>query len=104
MADALEHGQSSRFRKRNTAADVATVEKMIEDLPRLPDTPLPDEWELATPRLLASRGIEYVTYEDWQKLDHLERHEGERAGRIRRKFTDIDSMLDALRTEPGTVP
>jgi ferredoxin--NADP+ reductase len=48
--------------------------------------------------LLQQRGVEYVTYADWQVLDGLERYNGEAAGRPRVKFTNITEMLDALRT------
>jgi ferredoxin--NADP+ reductase len=48
--------------------------------------------------LLMQRGVAYVTYIDWQRLDELERYNGETAGRPRVKFTKIADMLDALRT------
>jgi adrenodoxin-NADP+ reductase len=52
----------------------------------------------ALPTLLQSRGLRYVTYEDWQKLDQLEMERGASRGKPREKLTQIDEMLYALDT------
>jgi ferredoxin--NADP+ reductase len=50
----------------------------------------------AIPRLLAKRGIRAVSWQDWQRLDALERARGEAIGRPRVKFCRIEEMLAAL--------
>ena len=50
----------------------------------------------ALPRLLVSRGVRIVTWQDWQRLDALEKARGEALGRPRLKFTRIEEMLGAL--------
>jgi len=50
----------------------------------------------AMAQLLAARGIRVVSWQDWQRLDALERARGEAVGRPRLKFTRIEEMLEAL--------
>lgn len=50
----------------------------------------------AIPALLAARGIDYVTFADWLKLDELEQARGLAENRPRVKFTRIDEMLQAI--------
>ena len=78
----------------------ATVAKMIEDLEgQLGDA---DETQSgakslgAVPALLADRGVDVVTYEDWEKLDAEEIRRGESKGKVREKFVDIPAMMAAL--------
>ncbi len=49
------------------------------------------------PALLAGRGVEYVTFADWLRLDALEQARGLAQNRPRVKFTRVDEMLQALR-------
>lgn len=46
--------------------------------------------------LVQSRKPNFVSYEDWLKLDELELATGEAQGRPRVKFTQVDEMLKAL--------
>jgi ferredoxin--NADP+ reductase len=46
--------------------------------------------------LLSDRGVQFVTYQDWQILDRLEQERGQRVGRPRVKFCRIEEMLAAL--------
>lgn len=69
----------------NRADSRETVERMLEALPGL--DPAPRE---ALPLAGA------VSWEDWRRLDALERAAGERQGKIRQKFVQIDAMLGAL--------
>lgn len=50
----------------------------------------------ALPRLLASRGVRIVSWQDWLRLDAIEKARGEAFGRPRLKFTRIEEMLQAL--------
>jgi ferredoxin--NADP+ reductase len=47
--------------------------------------------------LLAERGVEVVSYADWQILDQLEIQAGAAIGRPRLKFSRVEDMLAALR-------
>lgn len=46
--------------------------------------------------LLIQRGVSFVTFTDWQKLDQLEIDNGAKFGRPRLKFTAVTDMLAAL--------
>jgi ferredoxin--NADP+ reductase len=50
----------------------------------------------AVARLLGERGVRAVSWQDWQRLDALERARGEAVGRPRLKFTRVEEMLAAL--------
>ena len=51
--------------------------------------------------LIESRGPAFVTFEDWERLDAIERQRGADCGRSRVKFTSVDDMLLALgKAEP----
>jgi len=47
---------------------------------------------------LRRRGVAYVTFEDWQRLDAIEVERGERREAIRDKVTRVDEMLDLMGT------
>jgi ferredoxin--NADP+ reductase len=50
----------------------------------------------ALDRLLGERGVRVVTWNDWRKLDQIERERGAALGRPRLKFTTVAEMLGAL--------
>jgi ferredoxin--NADP+ reductase len=50
----------------------------------------------AVEALLAGRGIRVVRWQDWQRLDQLERERGAACGRPRVKFCRVEEMLAAL--------
>jgi ferredoxin--NADP+ reductase len=52
-------------------------------------------------QLLQQRGIDAVTWADWQRLDAYERQQGEAAGKVRQKVTDAAEMLRVLRSLRG---
>ena len=75
-----------------------TAQKMLEDhaagrtlAPTAPDAD-------AIVSLLDARGVAYVTFDDWLRVDAEEVRRGEAEGRPREKFTSRDSMLDWLRS------
>ncbi len=47
-------------------------------------------------KLLELRAVRVVTYQDWQKIDAVERLAGEVAGRVRAKLTTTEEMLAVL--------
>ncbi len=80
---------------------VETVECFLEDLcaghilqPNQLD-------EGAIPSLLEARQTNYITFEDWQRLDEMERRRGEAVGRSRLKFNTVEEMLAALGKTEG---
>jgi ferredoxin--NADP+ reductase len=75
----------------------ATVVVMVEDLPRLPEAEGDGEIEA----LLQERGVEYVTYADWKRLDAHEVGRGAAQGRPRVKETRVEEMLEIIRRGRG---
>jgi ferredoxin--NADP+ reductase len=51
----------------------------------------------AVDQLLRSRNVRAVSWQDWQRLDALERQRGAALGRPRVKFTRVEDMLAALK-------
>jgi hypothetical protein len=47
-------------------------------------------------KLIAARGVESISYDDWRRLDELEVERGESVGRPRVKFTSVQEMLANL--------
>lgn len=47
--------------------------------------------------VLHSRGVEFISFADWQLLDEYEQEQGKLEGRPRRKITDVTTMLDVIR-------
>lgn len=50
----------------------------------------------AIPALLAERKVRVVSWQDWLRLDQLEKTRGEAIGRPRLKFTRVEEMLAAV--------
>lgn len=74
-----------------------TVKLMIEDIenknifsPELPSAS-------AVEKLIRSRRPDYISYEDWLKIDNKEKEMGEKEGRPRKKFTSVSDMLNVLK-------
>ena len=79
----------------NSADSKATVQAMLEDLPNMSVSSGGD------PRggiieLLEQRGLNFVTYEDWQRLDSYEIERGEQKGKVRDKLTSVDEMMEVV--------
>ncbi len=85
----------------NRPDSVETVESALADMrdgkTLTPINTSPD----AIPALLAARGVEYTTYEDWLTLDAAEVARGAEQGRPRVKFSRIDDMLQVIREKRG---
>lgn len=43
---------------------------------------------------LATRGIQTVSYEDWQKIDRVEQERGKQREKVREKIVDVGEMLE----------
>ena len=76
---------------------VETVAALLEDADaeRLPTPADPDPG--AVPALLEGRGVEVVTWRDWQALDAHESAAGAARGAPREKVTDTGEMLAVIR-------
>lgn len=68
----------------------ATVARMLEALPK-PSNPRPD-----MPGFLRQLGVRYFTFDDWLKLDELERRRGQACGKPREKFIHRNDAIEAL--------
>ncbi len=80
----------------NKTDAVATVKQMLADIAGKSAANDQKKSAQAIDALLAERGVNVVTFEDWKKLDALELAAGEKLGKIRDKFTTVESMLEAL--------
>lgn len=80
----------------NKADSVETVECMLEDLEAglLLDPSQPSAE--AAERLIRERQPDYISYDDWMRLDEIETARGKDGGRPRVKFTSLSDMLGAL--------
>jgi ferredoxin--NADP+ reductase len=81
----------------NKPDSVSTVAAMIEDLPELEGIADEKRSPDVIVDLLRSRGIDYVTYDDWKILDAHEAAAGAAQGRPRVKVTRIAEMMDIIR-------
>lgn len=83
----------------NKADAVATVEAMIADLPHLQGITDENRDPQYIEALLCERGIDYITYQDWKRLDRYEVASG--ASRLcpRRKVTTVPEMMALIRQE-----
>ena len=71
-----------------------TVEMLLEDA-RAGTLPEPSGGSLDD--LLSGRGVDVVRYEDWERIDAIERARGEEQGRPRVKLCSWDELLAAAR-------
>ncbi len=76
---------------------VETVERMLEDLRGGAILPADKPAVAAAERLVRERQPDYVSYEDWLRLDDIETSRGKESGRPRVKLTRTEDMLAALR-------
>lgn len=47
----------------------------------------------AVTEILKNRNVQYVTWDDWTKIDRVEKERGEKVGKPREKIVDVDEML-----------
>lgn len=73
----------------------ATVAQLLGDLENRPTTTAANSPDVA--ELLRLRGVEFISFADWQLLDAYEQEQGRLDGRPRRKVTDVAMMLDIIR-------
>jgi len=73
-----------------------TVAGMIEDLARDIHLRPADPSPAAVERLIRERQPQYLSYQDWLRLDEIETRRGRETGKPRVKFTRVKDMLAAL--------
>jgi ferredoxin--NADP+ reductase len=81
----------------NKACAVETVASMIEDAEQLPVESGRAVDPDAILAVLAERCPDYVTADDWRRLDEAETERGEAEGRPRVKVVRVDEMLNLMR-------
>jgi ferredoxin/flavodoxin---NADP+ reductase len=81
----------------NKPDSAATVEAMLGDLPRLRGLADGHRHPSEVEAFLRARGVDYVTYRDWQVLDRHEVAAGGAQGRPRVKVTSVPEMLAIIR-------
>lgn len=80
----------------NKGCSFSTVDALVEDLPGRPAAPSGD-----VEALLRERGVRWVTFDDWKRLDQIEAARGQEQGRTRRRFSRVDEMLRAIDSAPA---
>ncbi len=80
----------------NRPCSEETARSMLVDLKegRMPEAAAPEP--AAVEELLRGRGIRWVAFDEWERLDRLEVARGEALGRPRVKMVARDEMFDAL--------
>ncbi|OIP37978.1 MAG: NADP oxidoreductase [Deltaproteobacteria bacterium CG2_30_63_29] len=78
----------------NKTCAVETVNHMLADAVLACAAPNPAPTGIV--ELLQAKGVRFVSYQDWQKLDAHELAQGEAAGRPRLKLTSVEAMLALL--------
>ncbi|HEX9050404.1 MAG TPA: FAD-dependent oxidoreductase [Anaeromyxobacter sp.] len=79
-------------------ASAHVVAHMIEDAAGAEARALPPRE--AIDALLRERGVRFVSFDDWRRLDEVEVARGERRGAPRDKIVDVQAMLEILSDEP----
>ncbi len=74
----------------------ATVAKLIEDVQSRRADADPEKDPERIVALLQERGVDFVTFADWERLDAEEIRLGEEKGKVREKFTTVESMMEAI--------
>jgi ferredoxin--NADP+ reductase len=85
----------------NKPDSVETAKHLLDDMQigkhLTPSKPSSEAIEV----LLKERGVNYVTYADWLILDTIEQEQGEKEGRNRKKFYDVNEMLRVIAEHKG---
>ena len=80
----------------NSPDSEATVKRMLEDAAgRTADAGAPSPAN-GVAELLRSRSVDFVTFEDWQRLDADETERGKAQGKVREKYCRVDEMMEAV--------
>ena len=83
----------------NKPDSAATVESMLADLPQLNGIADEDRDLAQIEMLLRERGVDFVTYQDWKRLEQYETACGVARNCPRVKVTSVSEMLAIIRTK-----
>ena len=82
----------------NSADSKATVEAMLQDL-RQERTLRPGPADVAA--TLRARKVDFVSWQDWQRLDAWEQEQGKARGKVRHKEPSVEALMAAVRQLRG---
>lgn len=77
-------------------ASAAVVQTMREDLAAGRVPARPDPGDDALPAFLRGKGVRWVSFDEWLALDEAETQRGLERGAPRRKYSDVDEMLQVV--------
>jgi len=83
----------------NKPDSIATVEKLIEDLPTWFGEELQKSQAEVVKELLDSKEIHYVPFEDWKIIEKVEHAEGLAREKPREKFVTVHDMISVIKAE-----
>lgn len=75
-------------------ASAHVVAHIVADAAGAPERPLPPREDID--RVLRERGVRFVSFDDWRRLDEVEVARGARRGAPRDKIVAVEAMLDVL--------
>lgn len=81
----------------NRADAVETIDRLLADVAGRHAPSDPRRTAEAAEAALAAAVPQLVRWTDWERIDAEERARGEAQGRVRRKFTAVEDMLDLVR-------
>lgn len=81
----------------NTKSDASETIGMLLDDAAAGALPSPTAGDIT--EAFADKGIDYLTWQDWQRLDAAERALGEREGRERKKYVEWEDMVAHSRAQ-----
>lgn len=81
----------------NTKSDASETIGMLLDDAAAGTLPSPTAGDIT--EAFAEKGIDYLTWQDWQRLDAAERALGEREGRERKKYVEWEDMVAHSRAQ-----
>ncbi len=83
----------------NKPDSIATVEKLLEDLPQWSGDELVKPQAQTIKELLDGKNIHYVPFEDWKIIEKIEHEEGKAREKPREKFVTIHEMISVIKSE-----
>ncbi len=72
------------------------MDALVDDLQAMAQEVSEERSSDAVETLLAERGVDYVSFEDWRALDEVEVARGEPQGRPRVKVCTIREMMEVV--------
>ena len=78
----------------NKSCAQESVKRLLAQLDQLPVCKYPNSNEFEA--FLTKQAYSFCSFQDWQKIDHIERTRGEALGKPRLKFTRTDDILNAV--------